>query len=139
MVSRSVLGLCIAVLCAAGGQLACQTPAAVNAPGGGGVRLAAAVPAMTSASTPSSTPAPANASPAVAEAEEPAPPCIDGEVAMGICLCPKGKGADATGHCVFLPCPKSDSGGVVFRDETTGQCMACAPGAKPTKDGKCEH
>ncbi len=58
---------------------------------------------------------------------------------MGACICDKGKGVDATGHCVFMPCPKTESGGIVFRDETTGQCMECRPGTKPSADGKCQR
>ena len=139
MVSRPALSLWIALLCQAGAQIACSpTATAVHAPAPVGARLAAVVPAEEATSTPSSS-GPAHTPAPAAEADEPAPLCIDGEVAMGICLCAKGKGADATGHCVYLPCAKGDSGEAVFRDETTGQCMSCPPGTKPTKDGKCEH
>jgi hypothetical protein len=58
---------------------------------------------------------------------------------MGACICDKGKTADATGHCVYPPCPKSTSGGTAFRDEATGQCKECRAGTKPTKDGRCER
>lgn len=70
---------------------------------------------------------------------EPVPPCIDGEILMGACICDKGKTVDETGHCVYPPCPKSSTGGTAFRDESTGQCMECPGGTRPTKDGKCEH
>jgi hypothetical protein len=70
---------------------------------------------------------------------EPTPPCVDGEILMGACICDKGKTADATGHCVYPPCPKSTTGGTPFRDGTTGQCMECRAGTKPTKDGRCER
>jgi hypothetical protein len=55
---------------------------------------------------------------------------------MGICVCPKGKGADDSGHCVYMPCPKSTSGGTTFRDKT-GQCKECRSGTKPAPDGSC--
>ncbi|MGH7294584.1 MAG: hypothetical protein ACRELB_06620 [Polyangiaceae bacterium] len=63
---------------------------------------------------------------------------IDGEILMGACICAHGKGVDATGHCVFAPCPPGVTGGTVFRDEETGQCMECRPGTKPSR-GKCVH
>ena len=56
---------------------------------------------------------------------------------MGACVCARGKGADATGHCVYPPCPRSEGGGPVFRDEQTGQCMECRPGTRPAGHGKC--
>jgi hypothetical protein len=57
---------------------------------------------------------------------------------MGACICSKGKSADATGHCVFMTaCPKSASGGEVFRDEATGKCRECRPGTRPAPDGSC--
>jgi hypothetical protein len=62
------------------------------------------------------------------------PPCIDGEVLMGACICPSGKGVDGTGHCVFMPCPKSTSGGTVFRNDA-GQCVECRAGAIRSGDG----
>jgi hypothetical protein len=58
---------------------------------------------------------------------------------MGACICAKGKGVDSTGHCVYQPCPKGEHGGSVFRDPSSGQCMECKPGTKPTPDGKCVH
>src|SRR5262249_3040508 len=94
-------------------------------------------------SSPTSATAPASATPvasapAPAPSAEPAPPCVDGEVVMGTCICSaKGKTADATGHCIYPPCPKTIIGGTAFRDETTGQCLECRPGTKPTKEGKC--
>ena len=36
---------------------------------------------------------------------------------MGACICSGGKGVDATGHCVYMPCPKGNMGGVVFRND----------------------
>ena len=43
---------------------------------------------------------------------------------MGACICPSGKGVDVTGHCVYMPCPKGDRGGIVFRNDE-GKCMEC--------------
>jgi hypothetical protein len=57
---------------------------------------------------------------------------------MGVCICDKGKSADATGHCVYTQCP-SEHGGATFRDPSTGQCMECRPGTRATKDGHCER
>ena len=91
-------------------------------------------PAAPSASEVSAPPPPA-ASSASAEA----PPCIDGEMLMGACICSKGKGVDSTGHCVFMPCPKSTTGTVVFRSESTGQCMECKPGKVQCGDGCCSR
>jgi hypothetical protein len=69
---------------------------------------------------------------------EPDPPCIDGELMMGACICDTGKSADATGHCILVPCPRTAEGRVSFRDPATGQCKECRSGLKPTADGKCE-
>jgi hypothetical protein len=99
---------------------------------------------------PSASAAPAASSataevPAASASSAPAPsatadnvPCIDGEVLMGACICPSGKGVDATGHCVFMPCPKGNMGGVVFRSDS-GQCMECKPGQVRCGDGCCAH
>ncbi len=64
-------------------------------------------------------------------------PCIDGQDMMGACICPHGKSADETGHCVFTPCPPGATGGTVFRNETTGDCMECRPGTAPCGDHCC--
>jgi hypothetical protein len=53
---------------------------------------------------------------------------------MGACICPSGKGVDSTGHCVFMPCPKGNLGGVVFRNDQ-GQCLECKPGQVRSGDG----
>jgi hypothetical protein len=53
---------------------------------------------------------------------------------MGACICPSGKGVDATGHCVFMPCPKGNMGGIVFRNDQ-GQCLECKPGQVRSGDG----
>jgi hypothetical protein len=66
------------------------------------------------------------------------PPCVDGELMMGACICDNGKSADATGHCVLIPCPATVAGRVAFRVKNTGQCMECRSGFRPTADGKCE-
>jgi hypothetical protein len=58
---------------------------------------------------------------------------------MGACLCPHGKGADSTGHCVFMPCQQSPTGAVVFRSEATGQCMECKPGKVRCGDSCCSR
>ncbi len=63
-----------------------------------------------------------SSAPAPEQSAEPDPPCIDGELMMGACICETGKTADATGHCVFVPCPRSAEGKVPFRNPTTGQC-----------------
>ncbi|MGA2451100.1 MAG: hypothetical protein ABTD50_20770 [Polyangiaceae bacterium] len=80
----------------------------------------------------------ASAQPTPSNAAEPDPPCIDGDIIMGACICDQGKTADATGHCILVPCPTTAAGRVPFRDPVTGQCMECRSGFKPTKDGKCE-
>lgn len=64
-------------------------------------------------------------------------PCLDGEEMMGACICPHGKTVDETGHCVFAACPKGETGGQVFRDETTGECLECRPGTVPCGDHCC--
>ena len=64
-------------------------------------------------------------------------PCIDGEEMMGACICPRGKTVDETGHCVFARCPEGTTGGTVFRNETTGECMECRPGTSPCGDHCC--
>ncbi len=63
-------------------------------------------------------------------------PCLDGEEMMGACICPRGKSVDETGHCVFARCPEG-SGGTVFRNETTGECMECRRGTVPCGDHCC--
>lgn len=57
---------------------------------------------------------------------------------METCICPKGKGVDDTGHCVFVPCPKGSTGGTAFRDKM-GQCKECRAGTTPTPDGNCQR
>ncbi|HEY8087690.1 MAG TPA: hypothetical protein VIF09_07595, partial [Polyangiaceae bacterium] len=64
-------------------------------------------------------------------------PCIDGEDMMGACICPHGKSVDDTGHCVAARCPEGTTGGTVFRNETTGDCMECHPGTVPCGDHCC--
>src|SRR5579883_1221156 len=104
----------------------------------------AAVPAAAPVTSPTTTAAPAlpasdAPAPVPSASAEPDPPCIEGEVLMGACICnEKGKAPDATGHCVYVPCPSITPGGTPFRDEKTGQCMECRAGTKPTKDGRCE-
>ena len=100
---------------------------------------APAVTAPAPASSPSSVAsdipaASASTSAPAASAGSSDPPCIDGEILMGACICPSGKGVDATGHCVFMPCPKGNLGGVVFRNDQ-GQCMECKPGQVRSGDG----
>jgi hypothetical protein len=63
-------------------------------------------------------------------------PCLDGEEMMGACICPRGKSVDETGHCVFARCPEG-TGGTVFRNETTGECMECRRGTVPCGDHCC--
>jgi hypothetical protein len=82
----------------------------------------------------SSAPAPTPAPSASASAASSDPPCIGGEIMMGACICSSGKGVDATGHCVFMPCPKGNMGGIVFRNDQ-GQCMECKPGQVRNGDG----
>jgi hypothetical protein len=65
------------------------------------------------------------------------PPCIDGEEMMGACICPHGKSVDETGHCVFAKCPDGATGGVVFRNQTTGDCLECKPHTIPCGDHCC--
>jgi hypothetical protein len=92
---------------------------------------ATSVPTVVAAATEAAPPAPRH----TAEAD---PPCIDGEILMGACICDRGMSADATGHCVLVPCPRTAEGRTGFRDPKTGQCMECRPGFRPTADGKCE-
>jgi hypothetical protein len=110
---------------------------------------AATASASVSAAGPSASSAAASPTPVASESEapppappasaEPTPPCVDGEIMMGACICDKGKTADAEGHCVYPPCPKSTPGAATFRDETTGQCVECRAGTTPSKDGRwCE-
>ncbi len=138
-------------LCGAALPPACAAPGAGRAPS-----VREPTPAVTQSTsvsaagsgTPSAT-APTAGIPIVSASEalapappataEPTPPCIDGEIMMGACICDKGKSVDATGHCVYSPCPKSTTGGTSFRDETTGQCMECRAGMRPTMDGRCER
>ena len=68
---------------------------------------------------------------------KPPAPCLDGEEMMGACLCPRGKSVDETGHCVFARCPEGTTGGIVFRAESTGECMECRPGTVPCGDHCC--
>ena len=68
---------------------------------------------------------------------KPPAPCLDGEEMMGACICPRGKSVDETGHCVFARCPEGTTGGVVFRAESTGECMECRPGTVPCGDHCC--
>lgn len=89
-------------------------------------------PAASSAPAPVAAPAPAP--PASASAAAADPPCIGGEIMMGACICSSGKGVDETGHCVFMPCPKGNMGGIVFRNDQ-GQCMECKPGQVRSGDG----
>src|SRR5579863_8479807 len=62
---------------------------------------ASATSSVAPSATASNTAAPvASASAAIAHsppADEPTPPCVDGEIVMGVCVCEKGRGADATG------------------------------------------
>lgn len=138
--------MCAAFLLAYACVCACGAAGVAPAPNVGQPAQAVAPTAAADPSAPSAT-APANATPvapapqavgpAPAASAEPAPPCVDGDVVMGTCICrEKGKTADATGHCVYPPCPKI-AGGAAFRDETTGQCMECRAGLKRTKDGGC--
>jgi hypothetical protein len=128
----SLVVLASASVAACGGAPASAPPPSAAAPPAASVDAPHTASAPV-ASAPAAAPAAPPAAPAAAEA---APPCIDGEIVMGTCLCPKGKGADSTGHCVFMPCPSSETGGTVFRDES-GQCMECRPGTKPVGNGKC--
>jgi len=64
-------------------------------------------------------------------------PCLDGEEMMGACICPHGKSVDETGHCVFARCPEGSTGGTVFRNPTTGDCMECRPGTVACGDHCC--
>jgi hypothetical protein len=82
--------------------------------------------------------APESVAPPPRQSAEPDPPCVDGELIMGACICESGKSADGTGHCVFVPCPRTAEGRISFRDKATGQCMECRSGFRPTSDGKCE-
>lgn len=146
-------------LCAPGFPLACaaagvapasnpRAPTLANAGSAVSPSASVASGATTPASVAPGAPAPTAASPAASAPEalapapppsvEPTPPCIDGEVVMGACICDTGKTADADGHCGYPPCPKSTTGGAAFRDERTGQCMECRAGTTPTKDGRCE-
>jgi hypothetical protein len=68
---------------------------------------------------------------------KPPAPCLDGEEMMGACICPRGKTVDETGHCVFAKCPEGTTGGTVFRNETTGDCLECRPGTVPCGDHCC--
>lgn len=63
-------------------------------------------------------------------------PCLDGEEMMGACICPHGKSVDDTGHCVFARCPEG-TGGTVFRNDATGECMECRRGTVPCGDHCC--
>jgi hypothetical protein len=100
----------------------------------------ALAPAPTTADSASAAPAASSAAPqAAASSAAPAATeapvlCVDGEILMGACICPSGKGVDATGHCVFMPCPKGNMGGVVFRNDQ-GQCLECKPGQVRSGDG----
>jgi len=137
-------------VCGAALALACAPAGAAPAPNAPGPTPGASPEASSAAagSSPASTTTPGGATPAASAPQatapapspsaEPAPPCVDGEVVMGACICPdKGKTPDATGHCIYPPCPKTLIGGTAFRDEATGQCLECRAGTKPTKDGKC--
>ena len=136
----------VATLCASAFLLACASASPPPASRAHEPSTAAGVPSS-SVSAAGSTSAAAVAAPppvgSASQAPEPTaaesnPPCIDGEIMMGACICSKGKGADATGHCVYPPCPKSKTGGTSFRDESTGQCKECRAGLRPSSDGTCQ-
>ncbi len=125
---------------AAGPVIACaSSPApapavAAPAPAPSPSSVPSDAPAASSAAPPAVPPTPSAAPAPSASAASSDPPCIDGEILMGACICPSGKGVDATGHCVFMPCPKGNMGGVVFRNDQ-GQCMECKPGQVRSGDG----
>jgi hypothetical protein len=134
MVNGRVVRLLALALPAMGILLACA--AAPVVPASPGQEQIPVAPPSASAAASASVETPASAAPA--PSAEPAPLCIGGEIMMGACICPSGHGVDATGHCVFMTkCPKSVNGGIVFRDETTGQCKECRPGTKPVPGGGC--
>jgi len=128
LASALVAGPLVMIACASAPPApAPVTPAPAPAP------VTSEAPAAPSAPAPTAAPAPAPSASASAAASND-PPCIDGEILMGACICPSGKGVDATGHCVFMPCPKGNMGGIVFRNDQ-GQCLECKPGQVRSGDG----
>ena len=118
---------------ACAGRPVAPAPARTEAPSAVPVASATAVPAPASSSAVAATCPPGQTLGADGSCAA-STPCVDGELLMGTCICSHGKGADATGHCVFMPCPKSTSGGTVFRNEE-GQCVECRAGAVRSGDG----
>jgi len=141
MFHRRVVSLLSLALCASSLLWACAHAPVAPAPLGSETPPAAApVQSAHAVPTPASSAASVAASCPPGQALAPdgscavTPPCIDGEVLMGACICATGKGVDATGHCVFMPCPRSTSGGTVFRNDA-GQCVECRAGAIRSGDG----
>ncbi|HTB77945.1 MAG TPA: hypothetical protein VK762_32090 [Polyangiaceae bacterium] len=137
MASASLVGACGGGTPPAATSPPSPSPAPAPAASTAGPTSSAEQTEVTGSPVPSAAP-PSSASASTTTSEPPPPPCVDGQVLMGVCICDKGKSADATGHCVYTQCP-SEHGGGTFRDPSTGQCMECRPGTRPTKDGHCEH
>jgi hypothetical protein len=140
--SLRIIGLLSLALWAPALPLACAGKPAASAPAASEAPSAAVpVASTTTAPAPAAVPASASAAAVTCPPGQTlgadgscAAPCVDGELLMGTCICPHGKGADITGHCVLMPCPKSTSGGTVFRNDA-GQCVECRAGAIRSGDG----
>lgn len=129
-------GPCVVLACA---QAPAAPPASPPPPPSAPAPSASTAPAAASSTAEAPAAPPPSAPPAAASsAATDTVPCVDGEILMGACICPSGKGVDATGHCVYMPCPKGNMGGVVFRNDQ-GQCMECKPGQVRCGDGCCAH
>jgi hypothetical protein len=158
--TRSVSSLLILVVAGPAFAVACGASPAPPAPAPPTPSASASPSPATSAPAASAEPAASSAAaetpPPSASAAASAPPpcpggearkpdgncpdavkCIDGEIMMGACICSGGKGVDATGHCVYMPCPAGNNGGTVFRNTETGQCMECRPGTRPCGNSCC--